>query len=88
MGTVREGEQAYLVVDAAAAGLPFGGVAQTDGHLVGIGLRLALVDSDELQAVGIELKDLVGCLQDAGHGSRHRLAVAGFPEQDPVLGLQ
>ena len=88
VGAVGEGEQPYLVVDAAAAGFPVGGVAQADNHLVGVGLRLALVDGDELQAVGIEFEDAVGILQDARNGSRSTGAVACLPEDNPVLRLQ
>ena len=60
MGAVRKGQQTYHVVNTAAAGLPLGGIAQTDGHLVSVRLRLALIDGDKLQTVGVELEDLVG----------------------------
>ena len=88
MGPVRERQQTYHVVNAAAAGLPLGGVAQADNHLIGVRLRLTLIDGDELQAVGIELKNLVGSAQDGSHRGRHTGAVASLPEQYPVLRLQ
>ena len=84
---VGEREQSDLVVDAAAAGFPFGGVAQADDHLVGVGLRLALVDGDVGQLASVEFEDAVGVVEDFRHCGGHAFTVAGFPEEYPVLRL-
>ena len=83
----RQSEQSDDIVDATAARLPLISMAQTDNHLISISLRLALVDGEILQTIGIELKYLVGSIQDALHTRWCRLAIASLPEENPMLRL-